>query len=523
MADNVTIPATGSGTATPVVATDEVSSAHYQRVKLDGGGDGLSVPIVAGQQLAAGSVPVVLTAAQVTTLTPPAAITGFATSAKQDTGNTSLASIDGKITAVNTGAVVVASSALPAGASTSAKQDTEITSLASIDGKITAVNTGAVTVVSAPTTAVTGPLTDAQLRATAVPVSLASAPTTAVTEADGANVTLGAKADAKSTATDTTPITAMSVWKQISSSVQALVTALGSPFQAGGSIGNTTFAATQGTASNLKAQVIGAGVAGTADAGVVTVQGIASMTKLLVTPDSVALPANQSVNVAQVAGATAAVGSGVLGTGTQRVTLATDDAAVATLGATTGAAVITDANGTIQQYLRGIVKLLITSGTVILGTGANLIGYVGGKNTYAGKTTLTTTNFTSLANGSGWQSASIATSGARDVHVEIQTKGQTSGSAYVDFYVAETLSNGTIYTDAATGTEGTFTAAGRLNSRYIGSVKCNAGTNATQGAFKLSDIFAVIPTKFAFIAINNTGASMSATAGDHVFDYELVN
>lgn len=47
---------------------------------------------------------------------------GVATSAKQDTGNTSLSSIDGKITAVNTGAVTVASSALPSGAATSAKQ-----------------------------------------------------------------------------------------------------------------------------------------------------------------------------------------------------------------------------------------------------------------------------------------------------------------------------------------------------------------------------------------------------------------
>jgi hypothetical protein len=46
--------------------------------------------------------------------------TGLATSAKQDTGNTSLASIDGKITAVNTGAVVVSSSALPTGAATEA-------------------------------------------------------------------------------------------------------------------------------------------------------------------------------------------------------------------------------------------------------------------------------------------------------------------------------------------------------------------------------------------------------------------
>lgn len=50
-------------------------------------------------------------------------------------------------------------------------------------------------------------------------------------------------------------------------------------------------------------QITGAGTAGTADsAGVVTVQGIAGMTKLLVTPDSVALPANQSVNMNQMGG-----------------------------------------------------------------------------------------------------------------------------------------------------------------------------------------------------------------------------
>lgn len=68
----------------------------------------------------------------------------------------------------------------------------------------------------------------------------------------------------------------------------------------------------QATATNLKAEVVGAGTAGTANAGVLTVQGIASMTKLLVTPDSVALPANQSVNVAQIAG-TNTVNGGLAG------------------------------------------------------------------------------------------------------------------------------------------------------------------------------------------------------------------
>ncbi len=37
MADNVTIPATGSGSATPVVATDDVAGVHYQRMKISDG------------------------------------------------------------------------------------------------------------------------------------------------------------------------------------------------------------------------------------------------------------------------------------------------------------------------------------------------------------------------------------------------------------------------------------------------------------------------------------------------------
>lgn len=54
MADNVTIPTQGTGDSTPVVATDDVSGAHYQKVKLvdgtadsstaiPGSGDGLHI------------------------------------------------------------------------------------------------------------------------------------------------------------------------------------------------------------------------------------------------------------------------------------------------------------------------------------------------------------------------------------------------------------------------------------------------------------------------------------------------
>jgi hypothetical protein len=104
--------------------------------------------------------------------------TGSATAAKQDTGNASLASIDGKLTAplsvtgpltdtqlrASPVDVSAASLPLPSGAATAANQATEIASLASIDTKLTSP------------LAVTGPLTDAELRASAVPVSMASAP-----------------------------------------------------------------------------------------------------------------------------------------------------------------------------------------------------------------------------------------------------------------------------------------------------------------------------------------------------------
>lgn len=50
--------------------------------------------------------------------------------------------------------------------------------------------------------------------------------------------------------------------------------------------------------------------------------------KLLVTPDSVALPANQSVNEAQIGGVAPTMGNGASGTGVQRVTVASDSTGV---------------------------------------------------------------------------------------------------------------------------------------------------------------------------------------------------
>lgn len=142
--------------------------------------------------------------------------------------------------------------------------------------------------------------------------------------------------------------------------------------------GSWTATVTQGTASNLKAQVTGAGSAGTADSGVVTVQGISGMTAVKVDGTGGSFPVSGTVaatqsgtwNVGQsgspwgVTGSGSAgspasgvvtvqgipsgspvagnvtflgsnainLGAGNAGTGTQRVILATDQAALAAWG-----------------------------------------------------------------------------------------------------------------------------------------------------------------------------------------------
>lgn len=132
-----------------------------------------------GQALAAASVPVILPSATITTLTPPAAITGFATSAKQDT---LIGHVDGVETLLGT--IDADTSTLAAtDFATEAKQDAIITAIGAIpggggtqytEGDTDATITGTAALVEGGANALavlTQPLTDTQLRATPVPIS----------------------------------------------------------------------------------------------------------------------------------------------------------------------------------------------------------------------------------------------------------------------------------------------------------------------------------------------------------------
>jgi len=105
-----------------------------------------------------------------------------------------------------------------------------------------------------------------------------------------------------------------------------------------------TFPVTQSTSPWV---VAGGGTAGAAAAAVLTIQGIAGMTKVLVTPD-----ANSAVNVAQLAGTATAVNNGTVDNGTLRVTMASNSSGilagvttvttVTTVGTLTGGGVASD-------------------------------------------------------------------------------------------------------------------------------------------------------------------------------------
>jgi len=140
-----------------------------------------------GQALAAASTPVVLTAAQLTTLTPPAAITNFA----NETGG-NLATVKTNTDKIPAQGQALAASSTPV--VLTAAQITTLTPPAAITGFATSANQLAnnhnVVVTSAPTTAVTGTFFQATQ-----PVSLASVPSHAVTNAGtfATQATLGAE------------------------------------------------------------------------------------------------------------------------------------------------------------------------------------------------------------------------------------------------------------------------------------------------------------------------------------------
>jgi hypothetical protein len=171
MADNVTIPAQGIGSATPVVATDDIGGIQFQRVKVTLGADGVNN----GDVSAANPMPVdgPLTDAELRAVAVPVDGSGVtqpvsAVALPLPAGAATEATLATLTTPADTQPISAVALPLPAGAATEA-------TLGTINGKVPALGQAAmaasVPVVIANNQSavpVSGPLTNAELRATPV-------------------------------------------------------------------------------------------------------------------------------------------------------------------------------------------------------------------------------------------------------------------------------------------------------------------------------------------------------------------
>lgn len=237
--------------------------------------------------------------------------------------------------------VIVDSSALPAGASTSALQTAGNASLTSIDSKLTSP------------LAVTGPLTDTQLRAVAVPISAASLPlptgaatsalqttgNTSLSSIDGkvpSGLTVTSTRLLVDASGTTQPISGtVTVTQATGTNLHAVidsgtittvsaVTAITNALPTGtNSIGQVTAnAGTNLNTSALNLETTQSAMSAKLPATLGQKTSAASLAVVIASDQStvpVSLAANQSTNIAQISGNTASVGAGASGTGTLRI------------------------------------------------------------------------------------------------------------------------------------------------------------------------------------------------------------
>lgn len=239
-------------------------------------------------------------------------------------------------------------------------------------------------------------------------------------------IPIGEPTDAKATATDTTSVSLISVAKQISASAQLSATAAKQPALGTAGTPSTDVITVQGSGSGTALPVSIASVPSHAvtNAGTFAVQAAQSGTWNVTNAGTFAVQATQAGtwNVTNISGTVS------LPTGASTETSLA--ALLATAGATSGAKVITDANGTIQQYLRGIVSQWISSTLTLASRAASAAAsFTCGTTAYAANDVA----------GGALSFTTIGPSGAEvtitSVELEIDTTGVISGETSYRLYL----------------------------------------------------------------------------------------
>ncbi len=189
--------------------------------------------------------------------------------------------------------------------------------------------------------------------------------------------------------------------------------------------------------------VTGSGTAGTAAAGVVTIQGIAAMTPIVVDPSG----GTGSVNVAQFGGNNVVTGTGVGGNGIPRVTVSSDSSLTSVGTVTTVTTVAA-----------------VTAITNALPAGSNIIGNVRIDQTTPGTTNGVQVTSTTAA---AWQAEGVTAFGSiTNAYVTIFTP---SASTKILFMRNNTNAAISVSMDGGSTTNFTFDSGDQIAIDYVGN------------------------------------------------------
>lgn len=220
----------------------------------------------------------------------------------------------------------------------------------------------------------------------------------------------------------------------------------------------------QATAANLNATVIGAGSAGSANAGVVTVQGITSMTPLLVNGSGSTQPVSGTVTVTQATAAN--LNATVVGTGTFAVQ-STNQASSNIIG-----------NVRIDQTTPGT-----TNGVALTQVGSTTV-LTGGTNGSLGVGGLAANNAT--AGGNPIQQSCIAVSAEATLATAAQNAACVTDLAHKQIVLPyanpENFVSGTTAAMTSTTSTSLIASPGGALRNYITQISC-VNSHATVGTF----------------------------------------
>lgn len=131
-----------------------------------------------------------------------------------------------------------------------------------------------------------------------------------------------------------------------------------------------------------------------------------------------------------------------------------------------------------------------------------------------------TITLASLANASGRAATAINNSSnlfiSSDVRVKVKTGASgVSSTGYVSVYLIRS-EDGTNYDDSFGGSDAAFTPA---NAILLGIISANANATTYQKVFDINELGITLPAKWSIAIVNNSGAALDSTAGNHSVTY----